>query len=371
MSENLSVNDLFDEVDEPTNVEQEDTIPAGTSTEEPIVDEPSTEDEPTEEPKNDDEPADEPSDSLLTGVDRFLADFGVVGGKITFEDGEKVDFNELSPDEQYNVLSSLAEEARPSIEQEYDLEGDEIQLLNEVRKSGKSVNEYLNELVNYNIEKSMALRNFTSTDFENMPDDGIFLRWLAETNPEMSQEEALEKLERQKEDEEIFKSQVNSLRDQFIAAQQRTVHEKTAAEQAKIQEALEADRHEIVATVEYIDNIGGAEITDDMKNEVLHSLLEVNDQGDPLIMEEMFSDPEKLFKAAWLMKYGESYMANIDKYWRRKESEAYKRGQQDVINGAPSSRNRMSRNDTVPKPSNNTPNGGSKGKPQDIDALWD
>ena len=382
MNDNLSVDDLFDDgVDEPAQAvvtgedgavaEGEQQTEGEVSTDAADTDTPAP--APTaaaDEGDEGDDPAPEGGEELLSGVDRFLSDYGVVGGNITYEGGESKNFNELDAEEQYNVLNSLSTDARPTVEEKYELDSTEIQLLNEIRKSELSVNDYMNKIVNENIDLSMSLRDFTNTDFENMPDEGIFLKWLAETNPEITQEDALATLDKQREDANVFKSQVNTIREQFISAQDKTVSETKGKEDAERFEMLENDRKEIVAAVEYVDNIGGAEVTDHMKNEVLHSLLEVNDQGDPLIMEEMFSDPEKLFKAAWLMRYGESYMANVDKYWRRKESEAYAKGKRDTIEGAPANSNGMSRNDVIPRPGSNNAKV-PKGKPEDIDALWD
>jgi len=310
-------------------------------------------------------------DDILTGVERYLADYGIVGGKITYDDGASVDFDSLSADEQYTVLQSLSTDARPTVEEEYDLASEEIQLLNDIRNSNRSVSEFMSDVINKQVAKSFAARDANSVDYNEMPDDAIFLSWLKHVEPDLTEEEAIIAMGRQKENESIYTKQVASLRGQLNDKQaQAKASEEAEVSKEKVA-ALEADRYEIVSAVENIDNIGGAEVTDQMKNEVLHSLLEINDQGDPLIMEEMFSDPERLFKAAWFMKYGESYLDNVDKYWRRKESEAFKQGRQDVLNGAPGSANGMSRNDIIPKPGKDVGQGRQTGRPDNIDALWD
>ena len=314
----------------------------------------------------------EQEDNLLSGIDKYLSDYGIVGGMITYEDGSSESFTDMSSEDQYNVLQSLSEDSRPSIEETYNLEESEINLLNDIRSSGKPVEEFINQLIGDSVNKSMAVRDSMSVDYTNMPDDSIYLKWLSDINPEITEQEALETLEAQKENKSLFDKQVVSLRNQFSTNQDIKVKAEKTREDNETYNQIETDRHEIVRVVENIDNIGGAELTDQMKNEVLHSLLEVNDQGDPLIMEELFSDPERLFKAAWFMKYGESYMGNYDKYWMRRESAAYKKGQQDTINGAPNTPQGMSKNNVVPKPGN----GGSNvpqhtGANDGIDALWE
>ncbi|MCK5788535.1 MAG: hypothetical protein KAH32_06030 [Chlamydiia bacterium] len=308
----------------------------------------------------------------LTGVEKFLTDFGVTGGMISYEDGEEVNFYDLNTEEQYNILQELSTNARPDIEEEYDLDSDEIHLLNDVRNSGLSIEEYIGSLINDQVEKNLLLRDAVSVDYEEMPADAIYLKWLHDINPEMEQEEAIDTLEEMKKNPTVFNGQVNSIRGQYRQSQQVQENDMIEKERSEQSDLVEADRYEIVRAVENLDSISGAEITPDMKNEVLHSLLEINDQGDPLIMEEMFSDPEKLFKAAWFIKYGEGYMDNVDRFWRRKESESYKRGRTDVLNGAPESPNGMARNNVIPRPGTNSSGGtANNAKPSNVDALWE
>jgi len=333
----------------------------------PIQEDPYNEDEPSgEEPSGE-----EPSEEELSGVERYLSDYGIIGGRIQYEDGEFTDFNSLPPDEQYNVLQSLASEARPSIEEDYDLDETEINLLNDIRNSEMSVEDYIGSLINNQVRQSLTVRDSIGIDYTDMPDDAIYMKWLREVSPEMSEDQALEALENQQRNPELFRHQAEQLRGQYMHAQQEEYNNNLRARAQEQNELIEADRYQIVEAVENIDNIGGAEINDQMKNEVLHSLLEINEQGDPLIMEEMFSDPEQLFKAAWFMKYGESYLDNVDKYWKRRESESYKRGRADVLDGAPSTTRGMARNNVIPRPGRSTVDSSGNKKDDSIDALWD
>jgi hypothetical protein len=62
-------------------------------------------------------------------------------------------------------------------------------------------------------------------------------------------------------------------------------------------EQLEAQRHEIVETVEDINDIGGAS-SSEMKEYLLHDIMELNDNRDPILMEKLF-EVLRLFKANW------------------------------------------------------------------------
>ncbi|MCK5788263.1 MAG: hypothetical protein KAH32_04665 [Chlamydiia bacterium] len=372
----VTTDDLFDEVDDQNNEQGNygsEEIDSLYSNENDNDDDDDDDDNDNGEDINpeDYEVNNDSEGEILSGVEKYLADYGIIGGQIQYEDGEFSAFNNLSSDEQYNILQSLSTEARPTIEDDYDLDEKEINLLNDIRNSEMSVEDFMGELINGQVRQSMTVRDSMGIDYRDMPDDAIYMKWLREVSPEMTEEAAIENLESQLRNPELFQHQANQLRGQYMQMQQNNIKSNQNAADKQQFDLIESDRYQIVETVEGIDNIGGAEINDQMKNEVLHSLLEINDQGDPLIMEEMFSDPEKLFKAAWFMKYGEGYLENVDRYWKRRESESYKRGRSDILDGAPSTTRGMSRNNVVPRPGRNTVNSPGSNKTNSMDALWD
>ena len=119
--------------------------------------------------------------------------------------------------------------------------------------------------------------------------------------------------------------------DQGEAQQQRDF------EEAQATEVLESDRVQIATQVANIKDVVGFQISDDDKNEVLASILEVNEDGDSQFMEDVFSEPEKLFKAAWLFQNAEAHFDNLEKFWKKQSSEKYKEGYNNALNGLPSS----------------------------------
>jgi hypothetical protein len=50
-------------------------------------------------------------------------------------------------------------------------------------------------------------------------------------------------------------------------------------------------------------------------------------------MEEVFSDPNRLFKAAWLYKNSENIFNQLEKYYKNKIAEAYQSGKTSTLNG--------------------------------------
>lgn len=281
--------------------------------------------------KNNDNKEDDDS-SALTGLEKWLTSYGIEGGIVTFEDQTRKHFNDLTQEEQFNVLKSIAESGKTSVEEEYNLDPEEIGLINHIRNSRKSVQEALNDLVQAELLKIETNKVDFSTDFVNLPKDTIYLKWLKNSDPEASESDLQESLEIAKKTK-TYDKQVESIRQSFIQEQEREIElENAKIEQENLKE-LEADREMIVNVVSDINDVAGWSITPEQKNEVLGSLLEVNSHGDSLFMEKVFSDPKKLFEVAWLEKYGNEYFDKMSEYFRNEISKAYARGKKEGVSG--------------------------------------
>jgi hypothetical protein len=67
----------------------------------------------------------------------------------------------------------LVSESVPSIEEKYNLDEDEVNLLN-TRDSDMTSEEFINSLVDYRMQAVSAQRELSTTDYEAVSDDGIF-----------------------------------------------------------------------------------------------------------------------------------------------------------------------------------------------------
>ena len=272
----------------------------------------------------------------LTGVEQFLTNYGVQGGVITYEDGTSARFSDLSPEEQTEILSSLVSESVPSIEEKYNLDEDEVNLLNTLRDSDMTSEEFINSLVDYRMQAVSAQRELSTTNYETVSDDGIFVKSLRDSYPDMSDEELAEELFKAKE-LTSYENTVDNMRKLFIAEQAEDNHLLNEENNKIFYQELEAQRHEIVETVEDINDIGGANITTEMKEFLLHDIMELNENKDPILMERIFGNPEAMFKANWFLNYGEDYMKETNTYWRNEVSKARKEGYLQATGGMPGS----------------------------------
>ena len=80
-------------------------------------DDPPAQDPPATKPASDDPPAQDPP--VASGLELFLSQYDIEGGMITYDDGTSQHISELSAEEQAKILSSVATDARPSIEEQY------------------------------------------------------------------------------------------------------------------------------------------------------------------------------------------------------------------------------------------------------------
>ena len=270
----------------------------------------------------------------LTGVEQFLTHFGVNGGIITYEDGTSARFSELDGAEQSTILSSLTKDAVPSTEDRYNLDDREVNLLNAVRESGDSPEEFINSIIDSRVSTLMSQNELGVLDYSEVSDDAIFIKSLRDNKEDISNDEIASELVKAKE-LTSFSTTVDAIREMYKGKQRESNSARSAEEAGVFNEELEQQRHSVVEAVEDITDIGGAPITTEMKEFLLHDIMELNENKDPILMENIFSSPEKMFKANWFATYGEDYMKQTNEYWKKEVSKAHKAGYQQATGTMP------------------------------------
>ena len=270
----------------------------------------------------------------LTGVEQFLTNYGVQGGIIQYEDGTTARFSELNGTEQAEILSSLTQEAIPSIEEKYNLEDTEVNLLNTIRESGQTPEEFINNMIDYRTQTLLAQQELASIDYTAISDDAIYVKSLRDENPAITTDEIGEELAKAKE-LKSYTSSVSALRKGYISEQESVNYELSSQQREAFQAELEEQRYAVVQAVEDLNDIGGAPVTDEMKEFLLQDLMELNENNDPILMEKVFSDPQAMFEVNWFLNYGKDYMKNVDNYWKKEVSKAHKAGYQQATGGMP------------------------------------
>jgi len=192
----------------------------------------------------------------------------------------------------------------------------------------------VDSMVEERMNSLMAMQNLDSEDYTAMTADVLYTKFLQETSPEATPEQLAADLAKAKELSN-FDRLAESLRGQFAARQTADIEEANRAAMQEHTDLVEGQRQQIVSAVLPMQEIAGITLDNNIKNTVLDRILQTNDDGDSAFMDEVFTEPESLFKAAFWYTYGEAIVAQRDEYWKKEKSAAYKRGKEDALGISP------------------------------------
>ena len=156
-----------------------------------------------------DEPSGEEKNSLISSL---LKNAGIEDGKISILDEKEeevlVDFSELSIEEQLEILTSNNNE-------EYDLDNSEIELINTLRENNLTIKDLVElkqqEAIDAYIESnSSSLED--NYEIDSFNDQELFLLDL-KNKFDLTDEELEKELDKELQDEVLFKKKVDRLRE--------------------------------------------------------------------------------------------------------------------------------------------------------------
>lgn len=232
-------------------------------------------------------------------VNDLLASKGISNGKIKLigEDNseQEIDFFSLSKDEQLEILSSS------DLDHDYNLEDDEIEIINTLRTNGVTWKEYLESYKNQVLAEAQGQLEPTY-EIDLYDDHELFLLDL-KTKYELTDEELAKELEKELKDENLFKKKVDKLRTEYKAIEDQHKLDQQAEQQRLQQEKYDNFVSTMVDVAVKTPDLHGIELEDNEKNEVLAFLLDLDQNGVSNFYKTL-NDPAKLYEAAWFLKYG-------------------------------------------------------------------
>lgn len=250
-----------------------------------------------------------------------------------------VKFSDLSKEEQLDILN--AQDIQDNNEDsEYDLDDDEIDLINAIRNANLSPKEYLNNYRDQILRE--AYQQDASNTVDNLTDDELFLADLRSKVPDITDDEATQALEIEKTNEDLFNKKMNAMRDSYkqLEAQQLEQSQNEAKQQ-------EAERYaefenQIVNAIQDASNgidLGNsmslAWTTDDM-NEIASFILDEDATGQRYLAKAL-SNPQTLVEMAWFALKGKEALSQISDYYKAQITEAsktnYNKGYEDAQKG--------------------------------------
>lgn len=146
--------------------------------------------------------------------------------KIKFENDEgeieEKNWTDLSTEDQLNILTA---NEKPT------LNDAESELLESIRKSGLTPSEYLNYVANNEVQRYIQNSQEPSYEIDQYTDDELYLMDLMSKMGDITEEEALDALEKAKSNESLYKKQIAAIRSEY----------KRAEEENQMQAQLEQD----------------------------------------------------------------------------------------------------------------------------------
>lgn len=279
-----------------------------------------------QEPNNEgsEPPVNEPEDDLTSEVLRLkgIAD----PNKIKFEDetGAIIErsWDSLTRAEQLNILASQEE-------QDLGLYDDELELLNAIRNSGMSVNDYLNAIQTPQEAPAQSYK------INELSDEDVYALDLLEKvgADNITDEELEQAINNAKQNETLFKKTVEGLRKEYIRLQQDEEAQLANEQAAKQEAAYRQFATSITNEIRGLNSFAGQELelSDEDSEELAAFMLELDESGTSAFGRAL-QDPNLFTKAAFWLLNEEQIIEELSKQMQDNYKRGYEQAKADLQN---------------------------------------
>jgi hypothetical protein len=261
--------------------------------------------------------AEEVEDDTMTA---FLKSKGIVDPtKIQFENEngeiEDVDFNSLSREEQMTMLQELTAP---------DLSEHEVGVINYLRQNKVTFDQVIDYFANQRLEaylnehpEDVHQKNYSIDDYN---DDELYLADLKSKYPSFTDEELLSKLNIAKSDEDLFKKEVDVLRESYKTQEDQMLKDAELAEQQQYED-LQNSLMQAVSNLNEISldtadpSSDSLVVEDKDKHQILAYLLNQDKDGKSQFVKDI-ENPNTLIELAWYRTHGRDVIDGISQYWK-------------------------------------------------------
>lgn len=292
-------------------------------------------DEPVE--TQEDELLDEPQEEEESGdlIEHLLKEKGInpESVKIETDNGiEELNFNDLSLEEQLSILNEQQNN-------DTDLDQDEINLINQLRRNNWSIQDYNN----YIVQQAMnSQQNNTEPVYsvDDYSDEELFVADLQSRFPDITEDEAVEELQNAKQNEDLFERKIQALRNQYKEKEDENRAQLEAETKHAQEQQMEQFKDTVLNTIEQNKEIdlGGItlEMTDDDMNTVASFILD-SDQAGVRHIAKALNDPNNIFQFAWWITRGQDAFRELNNYYKQEITRVaknnYNKGVEDARSG--------------------------------------
>ena len=292
-------------------------------------------------------PVDEPSgyqqQESNDDDDSFMSDFLRSKGiddpsRIKFEDENnniiERNWNDLTREEQINILNTPLQ---PQYEDNNDLSDEEVTLLTQIRQSGLTPSQYLQQIQGDQIVQEPTYK------IDDLSDDEVYILDLESRVGELSDDDAAQALSVAKQNEDLFNKQVEGIRKEYKDREDYNTQQEQAQLEQQQQEAYYQYQDAVINAINNFNSIGNLDLNfeDSDKEELAEFMLSPDEAGNNYLYRAL-QDPETLVKAAWFILNGDEAFDSITDYFTNQiklvSENQYRKGYEEGKKGTSPSR---------------------------------
>lgn len=249
--------------------------------------------------------------------------------KIKFEDASGAiterSWDSLTKEEQINILADQREHQ----ETNNDLAEDEIDLINAIRNSGMSVQDYM-QTITPQINQPQD-----TNQFDAMSDEDLYAFDILNKvgNDNITDEELDAALEAAKANETLFKKTVDGLRQQYNRLQEEQKQNIANQQQAAAQQRYQAFANVINNQIDNFNSFAGQpiQLSNQDKDNLSEFMLALDEDGSSALGKAL-QDPRLLTKAAFWLLNEQELIAELQKQQQDAYTRGYNAGKGDILN---------------------------------------
>ena len=249
--------------------------------------------------------------------------------KIKFEDESGAvterSWDSLTKEEQINILADQREHQ----ETNNDLAEDEADLINAIRNSGMSVQDYM-QTITPQINQPQD-----TNQFDAMSDEDLYAFDILNKvgNDNVTDEELDAALEAAKANETLFKKTVDGLRQQYNRLQEEQKQNIANQQQAAAQQRYQAFANVVNNQIDNFNSFAGQpiQLSNQDKDNLSEFMLALDEDGSSALGKAL-QDPKLLTKAAFWLLNEQDLIAELQKQQQDAYTRGYNAGKGDILN---------------------------------------
>lgn len=240
--------------------------------------------------------------AVPTILDDFLASKGITDAKVKVvnekNEEEEVSFYDLSKEDQLEILNSLENNDSLVFTEE------EERFLTQLKDNGMSLSTYLEAYKDQILQEAQTPQE-PIYEIDSYTDQELFLLDLKSKFEDLTDDELVAELEKEMQNENLFKKKTDALRRDYKALEDQYKEAERVNQETKREEQFNAFADAMVDVAVKTPEFYGIELEDEEKTAVLSYLLDLDEKGVSTFYKDL-NTPEKLYEAAWFLKYGKS-----------------------------------------------------------------